>query len=69
MHDSPSLLGFTDKIPVHAGFLDKIIHPLREPQEPDDPSRPFTPPPPTPSREEEDDDDGGPSMPMNPAVA
>ncbi len=34
------------------------------------PGRPFTPPPVFPSRDEiEDDDSGGPSLPMNPAVA
>lgn len=57
--------------PLFGSFLDKIIHPLRDPaDEDDDPSRPFTPPPPQPSKEEEEDDDNdGPSFPLNPALA
>jgi len=33
------------------------------------PGAPFTPPPPPPSPEEREDRDGGPSLPMNPAIA
>jgi len=59
----------TRKTPLLASFLDKIIHPTREPKPDDDPSRPFTPPPPDRSKEEKEDDDDGPSFPMNPALA
>ncbi len=68
MHSQPATIP-----PLLGSFLDKIIHPLRDPNvqpsdEPADPSRPFTPPPSQPSDEEEDDDDG-PSFPLNPALA
>lgn len=75
MYPQPAASSPSHNVPLLASFLDKIIHPLRDPAaqpsgEPADPSRPFTPPPPQPSQEEEkDDDNDGPSFPMNPALA
>ena len=71
MYSQPATPLLARQVPLFGSFLDKIIHPLRDPaDEHDDPSRPFTPPPPQPSKEEEDDDDNdGPSFPLNPALA
>ena len=75
MHPQPAASSLSRNAPLLGSFLDKIIHPLRDPDvqpsdEPADPSRPFTPPPPQPSQEEEEDDDNdGPSFPFNPALA
>ncbi len=74
MDTQPAVSSPGHNAPLLGSFLDKIIHPLRDPDvqpsdEPADPSRPFTPPPLQPSQEEDDDDNDGPSFPMNPALA